>query len=129
MRHPEEFNNWPGRHPGYGPYAAVVRHVVDGDTIDCLVDLGINIYAYEVIRLAGLNAPESNRAATMAAGRAAKVYLEALLPPGTRVVLATKPAPDSFGRYIATVTRADDGVDVNALLVASGHAERRADYD
>jgi endonuclease YncB( thermonuclease family) len=129
VRRPEEFNNWRSRRPSYGPYAAVVRHVVDGDTIDCLVDLGINIYVYEVVRLAGLNAPESNRAATMTAGRAAKVYLEAQLPPGTRVVLATKPDPDSFGRYIAGVTRADDGVDVNALLVASGYAERRTDYD
>jgi len=129
MRRPGEFTDWAGRHPGFGPYAAVVRNVVDGDTIDCLIDVGFNSYLYSTIRLAGIDAPEKNRAVSKDAGVAAKVYLEQQLPLGTRVVLHTKPDPDSFGRYIAYVVRASDEADVNTLMTASGHAKVRHDYD
>lgn len=122
MRRPAEFENWPAsiRTP-YGPYRAVVRHVVDGDTLDALVDLGFNQFSYQTIRLAGIDAPEKNRAATKEAGLAAKRFLEGLVPVGTQVVLVTEPDPDSFGRYIAIVDRSD-GVEINQALVDAGHA-------
>ena len=40
-------------------YQAQVTRVVDGDTIDALVDLGFDILKSIRIRLAGMNAPES----------------------------------------------------------------------
>lgn len=125
MRRPAEFGDWPSSlHAPFGPYRAVVRHIVDGDTFDVLVDLGFNQYAYQVIRLAGIDAPEKNRAATKEAGLAAKHFLEGLLPLGTQVLLMTDPDPDSFGRYIAIVDRAD-GVEINQALLDAGHAVER----
>jgi micrococcal nuclease len=129
MRRPVEFADWSDQHPGFGPYAAVVRHVVDGDTLDLLVDVGFNVYPYEVIRLRGIDAPEKNREATKVAGVAAMVYLESLLPIGTKVLLITRPDPDSFGRYIGDVIRVSDKMQINEQMIASGHAERRPDYD
>ena len=40
-------------------YEAQVTRVVDGDTIDALVDLGFDIHKSIRIRLVGMNAPES----------------------------------------------------------------------
>ena len=39
-------------------YNAEVTRVVDGDTVDALVDLGFNTYSKQRIRLYGINTPE-----------------------------------------------------------------------
>ena len=40
-------------------YNAVVDKVVDGDTIDCTIDLGFSTWKKIRVRLEGINAPES----------------------------------------------------------------------
>jgi micrococcal nuclease len=40
-------------------YKAKVVRVVDGDTIDALIDLGFDIHKKIRIRMVGMNAPES----------------------------------------------------------------------
>ena len=40
-------------------YKAKVLRVVDGDTIDLLIDLGFNAWKKERIRLSGINTPET----------------------------------------------------------------------
>ncbi len=40
-------------------YNAVVDRVVDGDTIDCTIDLGFSTWKKIRVRLEGINAPES----------------------------------------------------------------------
>ncbi len=40
-------------------YNAKLDRVVDGDTIDALVDLGFDIWKKVRIRMVGMNAPES----------------------------------------------------------------------
>lgn len=40
-------------------YNAVCTRVVDGDTIDAMIDLGFGVHIKKRIRLAGINAPES----------------------------------------------------------------------
>ena len=40
-------------------YAAQVDRVVDGDTIDVILDLGFDIHLRARVRFAGINAPES----------------------------------------------------------------------
>lgn len=124
MRKPVEFVGWPDHLAvPYGPYRAVVRHHVDGDTFDCLVDFGFNLYSYAPIRLRGVDTPETNRARTRTAGLAALAYLREILPVGSRVQLYTEPDPDSFGRYLAFTLR-EDGQDVSTMLVEAGHGVR-----
>ena len=40
-------------------YNAKCTRVVDGDTIDAMIDLGFGVHVKKRIRLAGINAPES----------------------------------------------------------------------
>ncbi len=121
-RGPAEFQGWPvALTVPFGPYRGIVRYIVDGDTFDVFVDIGWNEYRYTTVRLAGVNAPESNRAATKEAGLAAKAYVLDVMPPGTRVKLYTRPDPDSFGRYIADAIL-EDGRSLATMLVDSGNA-------
>lgn len=106
-------------------YSAVVRRIVDADTIDLDVDCGFRSWRIrERFRLAHINAPEM-RGPQKAAGQAAKVWLEAALPVGSSVVIESAKDPDNFGRWIAKVWH--DGVCLNEALVAAGHATVR-DY-
>jgi endonuclease YncB( thermonuclease family) len=123
------FAEWPAALTyGYGPYRAVVQRVVDGDTLVALVDFGFREYRLAPVRLlcadgSGVNAPESNRPASRAAGLAAKAFTESLCPAGAPVLLRTRRDPDAFDRYLAAVTLAD-GTDLGGALLAAGHAER-----
>ena len=122
MRKPLEFAEFP-RHPGYQTsWAAVVKRVIDGDTIDVLIDPGWNEYPYRVIRYRGIDAPELRGEERMA-GLAAREYLSALLPIGEQVLLVgTSKDPETFGRYVARVIRAADGLDTGRAMVDAGHA-------
>jgi micrococcal nuclease len=89
-----------------GMYRAVARYVVDGDTLDCLVDLGFMVYAYATVRVAGVDAPEVYHPSSpeeRERGMRAKALVEGLLPPGRPVLLATAKDATTFGRYVAAV--------------------------
>jgi micrococcal nuclease len=97
----------------------VVSRVVDGDTIHVVVG-GQD----ETVRYIGMDTPESVKPGTpvqcfaKAAGAA-----NARLVDGRRVRLAyDAERRDRYGRLLAYVYRADDGVFVNARLVEDGYA-------
>lgn len=113
-------------------YNASVIEVVDGDTVKINLDLGFSIMYRHSCRLYGINAPEHGTEA----GDAAKVYLTALLPPGTGVLVQTrKDSSEKYGRILAVVvvpekkavkktkTAAVPAIIVNDQLVAAGHAK------
>jgi endonuclease YncB( thermonuclease family) len=121
-RKPVEFTDWPQvLKVGFGPYRAVCHHHVDGDTFDFLIDKGFNGYDYHAVRLYGVDTPETNRAASKAAGLAAKEFVQRAMPVGARVVLRTLADPDSFGRYLAAI-QLEDGRDLATELIRAGHA-------
>lgn len=101
--------------------AGVVERPVDGDTV--VVRIGGRS---ESVRLIGIDTPESvaRDRPVECFGPEAKVRLAELLPPGTEVVLERDvEARDRYDRLLAYVSRAADGVLVNALLVEEGFAE------
>jgi micrococcal nuclease len=101
-------------------YRAIVRRIVDGDTIDCDVDMGFRAWRMnERFRLAGINAPEM-RGPEREQGKASKAFVESLIQPGDEITIETAKAPDNFGRWIATVYI--DGQSLNETLVEQGHA-------
>ncbi len=119
---PTDFFDWPPTlECEYGPYEGVVQFIVDGDTFRVLLSVGLNDYAFRTIRILGIDTPETNRAESREAGLAAKARLTELIPPGEPVLLHTKPDPDSFGRYLATV-RTEAELDIGAVMLREGFA-------
>jgi len=101
-------------------YRATVLAVVDGDTIDCRVDLGFHLAATLRFRLANYNAPEAS-GAEASEGRRATAMLRELLA-GLDVTLHTHKS-DAFGRWLAAV-ELDDRSDLVTYLVARGWGVR-----
>lgn len=98
-------------------YRATVVRVVDGDTVDLLVDLGFAISRKERFRLAEINCPET----TTPEGLEAKRYVTELLAPGQVVTIDTKKdRTDRYGRFIATIWLGE--VNLNHKIVDDGHA-------
>ena len=123
-------------------YAAKLIEVIDGDTVDLLIDLGFGVHVKERCRLYGIDAPEM----PTAAGKAAKAYLESLVRASGELFVATRKMPrkpkektDKYGRYLAVLydnyhdVEADvDETKINMMqssinfaMVAQGHAKER----
>lgn len=100
-------------------YNAIVVGNFDADSLRVDTDLGFgNWTKNQPIRLYGVDAPEL----TTPEGKAAKAFVAALVPPGTKVVLTTfKDAKEKYGRYLGKVVLLD-GSDLADTLVAAGHA-------
>lgn len=111
-------------------YKAKVVRVLDGDTCDVAIDVGFRIEVRQTLRLDGIDAPEmdSKDVAARADAIAARSRLTALVL-GADLTVKTRPdirgddRTDSFGRrYLAVLIRAD-GMNVNDVMVAEGHAK------
>lgn len=112
MRNLPEFNKhpWPfGQQKNttdlLPTFRGVVHHVVDGDTFDVIIDLGFRDFAYQTIRLRGVDAPEiyhpSNPAELALGQKAAAIAISTLLD--QPVILLTEKDKETFGRFIAEV--------------------------
>jgi micrococcal nuclease len=98
--------------------------VVDGDTIDVVLDLGKRTYAEDRLRLLNVNAPE-RKGATLAAGNASRDYVVEWLPDADSKEWPLRVQTfkdDVFGRYLALVWRVSDGACLNDDLITSGMA-------
>ena len=105
-------------------YRATLRRVIDGDTVDCDVDLGFRIQTRRRFRLLGINAPEKRRP-TYDAGIAAKQHLESLLELyGLAEVRTHKDRTGKYGRFLATLIGVDSSelIDLNRRMIDDGHA-------
>jgi len=110
-------------------YQATVDRVVDGDTVDLIVDLGFGIMVKERFRLEGINAPESRtrNLTEKALGVAATEFLETMLTEmnGPLVITTKKDKKGKFGRYLCTLWM-DRGTDmemnINHEMVSCDHA-------
>ena len=88
-------------------YKAKLIDVIDGDTVDLMIDLGFGVHVKERCRLYGIDAPEM----PSDAGKIAKAYLESLLNAATgELFVATrkmtrkpKEKTDKYGRYLAVL--------------------------
>ena len=98
-------------------YNAVLTNIVDADTVDLVVDLGLRISMRMRVRMYGINAPEMNTPG----GKAAKTALANRVPLGSPVVVRTFKNPtDKYGRWLASIEYKQ--VDLGNWLVANGHA-------
>ena len=124
-------------------YQAKLIDVIDGDTVDLIIDLGFGVHVKERCRLYGIDAPEM----PSEQGKIAKAYLESLLNAATgEIFVATrkmtrKPREktDKYGRYLAVLYDGSHHIDIdveesslnmmqgsiNFAMVYTGHAKER----
>jgi len=104
-----------------GALVAEVEFIVDGDTLDLIID-----GQEERVRLIGIDTPEtkSESVPVQCYGQEAADALAGLLPVGSEVQIQRDTEPrDRFGRLLLYVTRATDGLNVNRWLVEQGFAD------
>ena len=102
-------------------YNAKLNRVVDGDTIDALVDLGFDTWKKVRIRMMGMNAPESRTRdlEEKKLGLAAKARLIEML--GDGVFTLQSHGVGKYGRCLGEIFRESD-VSLNKQLINEGHA-------
>jgi len=87
-------------------YKCQVKRVVDGDTMDVILDLGFDVHHAVRVRLAGIDTPESRTRDKdeKARGKLSKAFLKESIK-GKKIVLKTKikDSKGKFGRVIAEV--------------------------
>ena len=81
-------------------YGCKVTRVVDGDTVDVILDLGFSILHKCRVRLYGIDTPESRtrNKDEKVRGKLASKFLQDAIDNGTKVVLRSK-LKDSKGKY------------------------------
>ena len=110
----------------YEYFVREVKNVVDGDTIDVVIDLGFDILFASRVRLAGIDTPESRTTdkAEKALGLEAKEYLKKYLKDAKSVVIRTEKMDSSekYGRILGWVYVNGESESVNNKMINDGYA-------
>lgn len=121
-------------------YKAMLKRVIDGDTIDVLVDLGFSITMEMRLRLADVDTPElrSQDESERDKAQAAKKFVEDFIGEHGMLVITTHKTAagkerTTFGRYVADVWVVQPGstalgadahlVLLNSAIVEAGHGK------
>jgi micrococcal nuclease len=103
-----------------------VLKVVDGDTIDVVIDLGFDISFTSRVRLAGIDTPESRTtdAREKILGLEVKEYLKKALEGATDIVIRTEKVDSSekYGRILGWLFVNKETGSLNMELVNKGYA-------
>jgi micrococcal nuclease len=109
-------------------YKCKVKRVVDGDTMDVILDLGFDIHHAVRVRMAGIDTPESRTRDKdeKARGKLSKAFLKESIK-GKKIILKTKikDAKGKFGRVIAEVwAEFEEGSlrNINELMIKECYA-------
>jgi len=108
-------------------YKAIVDRVVDGDTVDLIIDVGFKITTHQRIRLAKINTPETYNvkkdSEEYKKGMVSKEYvLKRLADNNNEVIIETDKLTGKYGRYIGTILLDDSETSLNKELVDEGLA-------
>ena len=102
-------------------YNATLDRIVDGDTLDCILDLGFDVKLHKQrVRLAGIDTPESRtrNLEEKALGLKAKKRLEELCVGSFKIKSLGK---GKYGRILG-IPYTEDGEDICAKLLKEKHA-------
>jgi len=102
-------------------YNATLDRIVDGDTFDCILDLGFDVKLHKQrVRLAGIDTPESRTRdlAEKKLGLAAKERLKELCVGNFKIKSLGK---GKYGRILG-IPYTEDGEDICQILINEGHA-------
>jgi micrococcal nuclease len=107
-------------------YVKEVTKVVDGDTIDVVIDLGFDISFTSRVRLAGIDTPESRTRdlKEKALGLESKAYLSKILKTAKNIVIRTEKinSSEKYGRILGWLYVDGNGNSVNHEMIEKGYA-------
>ena len=107
-------------------YGCTVTRVVDGDTVDVIIDLGFSILHKCRVRLYGIDTPESRTRDKdeKVRGKLAGKYLKDAIDNGDIIVLQTKmkDSKGKFGRVLANIIV--DDININQQMILNHLAVR-----
>ena len=104
-------------------YQAELTRIVDGDTLDCIIDIGFSVFVKKRVRLHGIDTWES-RTRDMkekAKGLAAKARLKELIKENGNHFTLVSYELGKYGRVLGEIIL-DDDRNVNDILIEEKHA-------
>ena len=107
-------------------YKAKLVRVIDGDTIDCVIDLGFNVRLKERIRLKGIDTPETRTRdlEEKKLGIAAKERVQQAFQHSDDFTIITEyDKKGKYGRILGTIMLPDRKISLNQMLLDEGHAK------
>jgi micrococcal nuclease len=110
----------------YQYYVRELKSVVDGDTIDVVIDLGFNVLFQQRVRLAGIDTPESRTSDKFekTLGIESKEYLKKQLKEAKSIVIKTEKMDSSekYGRILGWLYINGDTESINDKMINDGYA-------
>ena len=99
-------------------YKCEVTRVVDGDTVDVIIDCGFSILHKARVRMYGIDTPESRTRDLdeKARGKLASQYIQDHIDNGNEIIIKTeKDSKGKFGRILGKIFI--DGKDINQSMI------------
>ena len=105
-------------------YNAKLDRVVDGDTVDALVDLGFDTWKKVRIRFYGMDAWESRTRdkEEKVKGLAASAFTKEYLEKNDGIFTIQSHGVGKYGRVLAEIFIEGESKSLNQLLIENGHA-------
>ena len=117
-------------------YGCKVTRVVDGDTVDCILDLGFSILHKCRVRLYGIDTPESRTRDKdeKVRGKLAAKFLGDAINNGKKVVLRSKlkDSKGKYGRVLGEIIVDDININVAMIenyLAVAYHGQSKDDVE
>ena len=120
----------PSRKSCYNFRVTEITKVVDGDTIDVVIDLGFDIYKHERVRIAGIDTPEKRtrdleeKALGLDATYWMQKNLEETIAGDEELTIRTElvGGMGKYGRLLGWLYVGDDDVSLNEKMITEGYA-------
>ena len=120
----------PNRKSCYNFRVTEIVKVLDGDTIDVIIDLGFDLYKKERVRVAGVDTPEKRtkdleeKALGLDATRWLKQKLEGAISGDDDLVIRTElvGGVGKYGRLLGWLYLGDGDVSLNEQMITEGYA-------
>ena len=120
----------PSRKSCYNFRVTEVARVIDGDTIDVVIDLGFDLYKKERVRIAGVDTPEKRtrdleeKKLGIDATNWLKDQLDSAISGEDDLVIRTEldGGVGKYGRLLGWLYIGDETVSINEKMIAEGYA-------
>ena len=120
----------PSRKSCYNFRVTEIVKVVDGDTIDVVIDLGFDIYKHERVRIAGIDTPEKRtrdleeKALGIDATNWMKKNLEDTIAGDDELTIRTElvGGMGKYGRLLGWLYVGESDISLNEIMIEQGYA-------